>query len=58
MQTDGAFINVLVVQHHERIMTGDDEAYDLRCDPRAMHEHRAEIIVSSSINMMDDEEHK
>ena len=39
-------------------MTGDDEAYDLRCDPRVMHGQRAELTVSSSINMMNDEEHK
>jgi len=54
VEEDGQYSNVVVIQHHERIMTGDDAAFRVVCDKKNMRD--PQVIVTESMYMVHEHE--
>ena len=49
---EDGYDHVLVVQHHQRITTADDDAFELRCDPSQLK--IVQIQTTTSINIQEE----
>jgi len=52
VEENGEYTNVVIVQHHERIMTSDDAAFKLSCNMQNLKQ--SEVQVTKSIFMVHD----